>query len=91
VYVPEEIENITEDIPHENLKQAETEESMKPTIIDPAPEEKPFEIPGLWYALMEKCKTKADVLKVYNDKKETVDAHPELQALLKETQKKLPA
>lgn len=58
---------------------------------NPAPEEKPFEIPGLWYALMEKCKTKADVLKVYNDKKETVDAHPELKALLKETQNKLPA
>jgi len=49
----------------------------------------PFEIPGLWFAKMEKCKTKAEVLDVYMKNKETVDAHPELQNLLKETQQKL--
>lgn len=50
---------------------------------------KPFEIPGLWFARMEKCKTKAEVLEVYKAHKETIDAHPELKSLLKETQQKL--
>jgi hypothetical protein len=49
----------------------------------------PFIIPGNWHAKMEKCKTKADVLAVYSSHKETVDAHPELQKLLKETQSSL--
>jgi hypothetical protein len=49
----------------------------------------PFVIPGHWYAKMEKCKTKADVVAVYTSHKETIDAHPELQKLLKETQSKL--
>lgn len=47
--------------------------------------DEPFVIPGNWYAKMEKCKTKKDVLAIYNSHKETIDAHPELQKLLKET------
>lgn len=49
-------------------------------------EDVPFVIPGNWYAKMDKCKTKSDVFAVYQAHKETVDAHPELQQLLKETQ-----
>jgi hypothetical protein len=55
-------------------------------ILEPV--EAPFEIPTLWYAKMDKCRTKADVLQVYNNAKETIDAHPELQQLLKDTSKK---
>lgn len=47
--------------------------------------EEPFQIPGHWHAKMDKCKSKADVLAVYNAHKETVNAHPELQKLLRET------
>lgn len=51
----------------------------------PIKQDEPFVIPGNWYAEMEKCRTKKDVLDVYNEQKATVDAHPELQKLLRET------
>ena len=51
----------------------------------PVKKDEPFEIPSNWYAKMEKCKSKKDVLAVYNADKLTIDAHPELQKLLKET------
>ena len=51
----------------------------------PVKTDEPFVIPGNWYAKMDKCKTKKDVLAVYNADKLTIDAHPELQKLLKET------
>ena len=55
----------------------------------PVKAEEPFVIPGNWYAKMEKCTSKKDVLAVYNANKATIDAHPELQKLLKETQTNL--
>jgi hypothetical protein len=61
----------------------------QPAIPISQADDKPFVIPGLWYAKMEKCKTKADVLAIYNNSKETIDAHPELQKLLRETSNKL--
>ena len=51
----------------------------------PVKPDEPFVIPGHWHAKMEKCKTKKDVLAIYNEHKATVDAHPELQKLLKKT------
>lgn len=51
----------------------------------PIKSDEPFAIPGHWHAKMEKCKTKKDVLAIYKEHKATVDAHPELQKLLKET------
>ena len=51
----------------------------------PVKPDEPFVIPGHWHAKMEKCKSKKDVLTIYNEHKVTVDAHPELQKLLKET------
>jgi len=94
VYTPEEMDFKTEDVPHQTAEQKNDTPSLKPDKIEPSvkitqPDDAPFEIPGLWFAKMEKCKTKADVLDVYTKNKETVDAHPELQNLLKETQQKL--
>lgn len=56
---------------------------------DNTKQEEPFVIPGHWFAKMEKCKTKADVIKVYNDNKATIDASPELMKLLKDTRTSL--
>ena len=74
------------------ISKATSDEIEKIKIIhksEPVPiataDEKPFVIPGLWYAKMDKCKTKADVVAVYNSAKETIDACPELQELLRET------
>lgn len=46
------------------------------------PDPKAFVIPGLWYAKLEKCKTKDDVVALYCTNKLTVDAHPELLQLI---------
>lgn len=51
--------------------------------------ETPFVIQGHWYAEMEKCKTKKDVLDVYQNNKAEIDKHPELQKLLSDTQKSI--
>ncbi len=85
VYVPEEMEEVTEDTAHEELPGTNTPANLKPEINIADEDPKPFEIPGHWYAKLEKCKTKADVLAIYTDHKETIDAEPELQKLLKET------
>ena len=92
VYVEEEMGFATEDVKSEIVAHPESQESIKPDSIS-TPEIKAdhsdtFVIPGLWYAKMEKCQSKADVLELYKKNKETVDAHPELQQLLKETQNK---
>jgi hypothetical protein len=63
--------------------------NSQPAVPITQSNDEPFVIPGLWYAKMEKCKTKADVLAIYNNSKETIDAHPELQKLLRETSNKL--
>jgi ERF superfamily len=73
----------------EELSKIKIEEPSKNDVPIEKPDDKPFEIPSLWYARMDKCRTKADVLDVYNQYKETVDAHPEIQKLLKNTQTKL--
>ena len=91
VYTPEDFDHSdqrTEDIPtiEVDKKQIEDRSEIKEEIKE---EEQPFEIPGLWFARMEKCKTKKDILDVYNSHKETIDASPELQKLLKETQSSL--
>lgn len=60
--------------------------------LQSAKEEKkdePFVVPGHWHAKMEKCKSKKDILDVYNSNRATIDASPELQKLLKETQNSL--
>lgn len=81
VYVPEEFdEQVTEDVSAEIVKDAEKNEAVHT---------EPFEIPGHWYAKMEKCKSKADVIEVYKANKATIDASPELQKLLKDTQNQL--
>lgn len=59
------------------------------TVIQPTQEEKPFVIPGHWYAKVEKCKTVQDVIDLYNKYKETIDASPELKALLSKTRDEL--
>lgn len=76
------------------LSKAVREELMKVEVSGPgtpapaadvhiaAPDTKPFEIPGLWYAIIEKWKTLADALQTYAGKKETINAHPELQQLI---------
>lgn len=94
VYVPEEMDFKTEDVPHQELIKKESDVSIKPDKIEAAPvisnsDNILFEIPGAWYAKMDKCKSKSDVLEVYQKNKETVDAHPELQDLLKKTQQEL--
>lgn len=86
VYAPEDFENETENTNAEVVK-TELKKEPEDQTNGENNEEKPFEIPGNWFAKMEKCKTKSDVLKVYNENKETIDANPELQKLLKETQK----
>lgn len=70
------------------MKKAYKEQlqTAKPEHKDYNDECEPFVIPGHWHRKMELCKTKADVLEIYKKNKETVDANPELQALLKETQ-----
>jgi hypothetical protein len=76
----------------ELLGKVKVGDPLIPTVLTThSPEQNPFEIPGHWYAKMEKCKTKNDVLAIYHLNKETIDANKELQALLKETQQKLPA
>lgn len=84
-YTSEETPIETEDVQHEEVKVAKMVNNEKEPK-EKKDENKPFEIPGNWFAKLEKCKTKADVLEVYNKNKETVDAHPELQQLLKDTQ-----
>jgi uncharacterized protein YktA (UPF0223 family) len=73
----------------EELEKIKVEPAHQTAVPISSHDDKPIEIPGLWYARMDKCKTKSDVLDVYKQYKETVDAHPELQKLLKETQTKL--
>lgn len=96
VYVPEEMVQVTEDVKHENVNQPPASEKTDTSITEPNkavpisnPDDKPFVILGHWYRKMELCKTKADVLAVYNENKLTIDAEPELQKLLKETSTKL--
>lgn len=72
----------------QNTKQVWKAKDKEPSVPIDQEDDKPFQIPGNWYAKMDKCKSKADVLSVYNQNKETVDAHPELQQLLKDTQNK---
>jgi hypothetical protein len=82
VYAEGELDEFkTEDVDHEAIHPAKIDEIKSDTTPD-----EPFVIPGHWHAKMEKCKSKADVLSVYQQHKETVDAHPELQELLKQTQ-----
>lgn len=47
-----------------------------------APDEKPFVIPGNWYAKVEKWQTVDDVIATYKDKKETIIANPELASFV---------
>lgn len=56
--------------------------------VKPVAKEK-FIIPGHWYAKLEQCKTKSDLLALYNSHKETVDAHYEIKELFKQTQENL--
>lgn len=78
-------ETVTEDISHENIA-GQTKPVDPEKTKEKEEEEKPFIIPGHWFAKIEKCKTKADVMEVYKSHKETIDAQPELQKLLKDTQ-----
>lgn len=91
VYTPEDFQDIkTEDAVHTEIKN--DEEKATVSLVkekEKKSEDEPFEIPGLWFARMDKCKTKKDILTCYNQYKETIDATPELQKLLKETQAKL--
>lgn len=80
----------TEDAIYQEVKLESKTLPVDPVKVkEKADEEKPFEIPGNWFAKMEKCKTKADVLEIYKKNKETIDTHPELQQLLKNTQNEL--
>jgi len=93
VYTPEEMNVITQDVPYQEVEQKKDATTIKPDKIEQPvkitdSDDKSFEIPEAWFAKMEKCQSKADVLEVYQKNKETVDAHPELQNLLKETQQK---
>ncbi len=97
VYVPEEMNMVTEDVTA-TVKDAEPGTGTKPdAIIDPekakekAQESEPFVIPEIWTKRMGKCESKSDVLKIYKEHKETIDAHPELQNLLKATNNKFNA
>lgn len=88
-------EGVLESLIHEfRMKKAyraelEAEVAKRKQNKEEKKDDKPFEIPGHWYAKMEKCKTKADVLAVYTAHKETIDAEPALQKLLKDTQASL--
>lgn len=53
-------------------------------VISPAPaitepDKKPFVIPGLWYATVEKWKSVTDAIDKYTSKATTINAHKELQ------------
>lgn len=50
-----------------------------------APDKKPFVIPGLWYAKIEKCKIIEDVKALFDKNKETIEGTYELQKLFMET------
>lgn len=54
-----------------------------------APDKKPFVIPGLWYATVEKWKTISDAIEKYTSKADTINAHKELQTFFFESAMKL--
>lgn len=84
VYTPEEMEGVTEDVPHEEVK-AETNGNGK-TMHIAEESNTPFKDEGKWIAKLEVCKKQADVLALYKANQPTVDAHPEIQKLFKERQ-----
>lgn len=53
------------------------------------PNSKLMDIDQSWYTVLDGCKTKEDIIAVYNQNKETINASPELKALLKSYQSKL--
>lgn len=89
VYVEEEFDYPTEDTTGEVINDKPlltnsnhavniTAAELEPESKTPEPETKPFIIPGNWLAKVEKWKTVEDVVNTFNDKKETINANPEL-------------
>lgn len=90
VYVEEDFDNVTEDTTAEVQPHAEDKkEALTPTVINndtqtnksipiTAPDNKPFVVPGNWYAKVEKWNIIDDAIATYNDKKESIAANPEL-------------
>jgi len=73
---------------HNNVPFTEAEVVPDP-IAEQAKKRMEERIPGHWYAKLEKCKTVDDLLKLFNDKKETIEAWPELKQLFTDAKKQL--
>jgi len=90
VYTPEEMEVVTEEGQGEQVPLDTNQPSAKAEVLHEKKEQPDSpQIDPLWLDKMDQCKTKAEVLQVYKENKELIDASPELQRLLKETQTKL--
>lgn len=68
--------------------EAEIIPNPNPAPVPPA-ENAPFQIPGHWYAKLEKCHTKEDVDDLAMKHKETIAATPELRTLFTTTKAQL--
>lgn len=93
VYTPEEmqvetVEGVADVV---TAPPGETGNNLKAVVMTEKKEEvkeEVLEIDPQWFDLMDKCKSKAEVLAVYKQNKDVIDTSPELQKLLKETQSK---